>query len=49
MKGESDFAHMLFVDGEQFCASAAVVGFEINVLPRAVTRTKKVDEESFIV
>ena len=40
MKGESDFAHMLFVDGEHFCASAAVVGFEINVSFRAEFRTK---------
>ena len=40
MKGGSDFAQMLFVHGEHFCASAAVVGFEINVSFRAGFRTQ---------
>ena len=41
MKGESDFVHMLPMHEEKVSPLTGVVGFEINVLPRAVTRTKK--------
>ena len=38
--GESDFAHMLFVDEEHFCASNVGVGLKIIVLLRALSRTQ---------
>ena len=41
MKGESDFAHMLFVDEEHFYAPNVGVGSKIIVLLRALSRTKK--------
>ena len=39
--GESDFAHMLFVDEEHFCASNVEVGSKIIVLLRPLSRTQK--------
>ena len=39
--GESDFAHMLFVDEEHFSASNVGVGSKFIVLLRALSRTQK--------